>query len=238
MNKLFLLVFGSIILLGCKKSTLSDFSIHGFYRTEQIATVGPPVMYVRNAIITDTGIINNYLRSKNFFNRFTYNSIESAPDSLLLAEFLNNASVKYIRGGWPAFRTGIKNALSGSDLAIQSNDTFTLILDPYPGFRVRCDTLGSIIQKYPGLIFLNIFNGGSGQMAIAKLVDQILLSFENGQLIYHAANYSLSSTAAHGSCTSTGNTYISNIIPDDIETKLLVYDTIVYQAKKIRMVRY
>ncbi len=233
MKSHFYLLYLGILLISCRKE--SNDGLLGLYRTEQIASVSAPVMYVNNAVITDTALINTYLRHHNYLHHFTYSSTLAMPDSLFIIDFLNNGAVRYMSRNSSNYLQGKKVKLSAVEIGVQGIDTSTFIIYQYPPPRVRCDTLNTLISKYKALEFITV----QGPSALVKYVFRQPLSYKNGELFFHAGTYFIMSHPVYqnppGCTIMTGLRGI--IKADHIEASLLPADTIVYQEKKIRMVK-
>ena len=125
-----------VFIISCKKTDIIDSqNLQGNYKTGHIASVMPPIMYIQNAQITDTGIINTYLRNHNAINNMIYSPTQVISDTLLSINFSGNDSANYKYNTNQEFKAK-KIQYSNTEIIIQRFDTLYNSNDP-EGFSVE-----------------------------------------------------------------------------------------------------
>jgi hypothetical protein len=228
-----------ILSVSCKKESNTSRTLTGKYQSASTANVDPAVMYVQNKRMTDTAVINPYLRKKNTIALFTFSSAEPVQDSLLLLDFKNNNTVDYTRRSslFYSFTATLRN-LSPVGFVIENNDSIIVAyINPFSTQNFfHCDTLNNLVLKVSDRYHYNIFTGVPNYTATYIATPRFPLIEENGQLFLPLMTVSLSASFNYsnnsGSCSSSfKNDW--NIPADNIESKLALRDTVVVQTKKV-----
>lgn len=236
-----LIIFSILLLfLGCKKNDYSITKLEGTYQTSNTVLVQAPVMYLQNRQITDTGIINNYLRRHNLSYNIIYTPTQNIQETLLTLIF-KNGSVNYIPKGKT---TPLKASLieySDNEFLIQQKDTFFWGIKSYPERFRRCDTLINSTYKFPH-IYNYIFIPGqfNGYIGYRTHNLQFPLLFKKGKLILplinNIANATWNYTSYQGNCRYAFQN-IMNLKASGIENNLKLTDTIIVQEKSVELIK-
>ena len=238
--KLYLFVFVLIVALAsCNKEFVPDniTVFDGKYQTEKTIYLKPMVMYVQNRQITDPAIINPYLSRHGYSSYFSTASTQTITDTIMAITFGNNDSVSYKVNINPGTYQAKKMQSSASEWLFQRYDSISFIVfPPGPLPKIRCDTLSSFVHKItPITHYVNYITYG-----VHYIVPRFALQIINGELILPmitmASNSYWNYASSSGNCTlGMWNTH--NIKKDNIESNLLLRDTIVVQEKSVKLIK-
>jgi hypothetical protein len=234
MKNLILFLF-IVLLASCSKSN-NEFPVipEGIYQTGNTVYTRPVVMYVQNRLITDTGIINPFLRFYNYTNYFTTNSSYTITDTLLKIQIFNNDSVRMRIGPVDTFCSGHTNRFSPSELVISKDDSYSLRLSNVFGRGTRCDSIEKKISKFPWHIEETIISGFPD--IILTVWQKFPLLFVNGELELPVLSRAVASANASGiRCSAAVNTW--GIDNTGLENILGNSDTIVVQVRTLKLNR-
>lgn len=243
--KQYILGLGIILILSeCKKESNTTEVLQGKYRTTNMATVSPVVMYLQNRKIYDTAIINPFLRSINAIGGFVNSATEILNDTLLTIDFKENNLVEYKQFRYPAVSNiATIRQLNTTEIEIKNRDTLTagysLINDPLNP-KTYCDTLLRLTTKaLPSIFFVDTIYLPNGNIGRLVGVYRFNLLEMNGELslplktIAYSTSYNYSSGFS-GYCHGMLNEW--DIFPaENFESKLRVTDTIVVQTKTVAL---
>ena len=238
--KLYLFVFVLLVgLASCNKEFVPDniTVFDGKYQTEKTIYLKPMVMYVQNRQITDPAIINPYLSRHGYSSYFSTASTQTITDTILAITFGNNDSVSYKVNINPGTYQAKKMQSSASELLFQRYDSISLIVfPPGPLPKIRCDTLSSFVHKItPITHYVNYITYG-----VHYIVPRFALQIINGELILPmitiASNSYWNYASSSGNC-ALGMWNTHNIKKDNIESNLLLRDTIVVQEKSVKLIK-
>jgi hypothetical protein len=239
-------VLGIMLMLSaCKKESNTTEVLQGKYRTTNMATVSPIVMYLQNRKIYDTAIINPFLRSLNATGSFVNSATEIFNDTLLTIDFKENNLVEYKQFRYPTVSNiATIRQLNTTEIEIKNRDTLTVTytdignsLDPYGS----CDTLGRLTTKAsPSLFFVDTVYLPNGTFGRLVSVYRFNLLQMNGvfslplKTIAYGTSYSYSNGFS-GSCRGVMRNEWDIFPAENIESKLRVKDTLVVQTKTVAL---
>lgn len=247
MKLTFTMLFFAVIIAGCQKSDLNPnnttANLQGTYIAGNIATVQMPVMYVQGRQITDTAIINSYLRSYtgyngyNMLNYYTYSTTETISAPISKVVFVNNDSINITFQRFPGSFIGWarKTNLSQTELSLKLYDSTVFYSNGSPPPMYRCDSLSDfIVTKSPFEFYYKLY-GFSYEKIFFTTINLIN---DNGQLYLPLL---VKTTDANlgpnlGACRITSKHDIA-IKADNIENKINAHDTVVIQEKRILLIK-
>lgn len=241
-----LVLFAALVglLSACQKNIDAGTSgnlltLEGRFQSEMTVHLNPMLMYVQNRQITDQAIINPYLTRHGFDSYFSTAATQIRTDTLFTVNFAGGDSAIIKFSFNPNFFQTKKIQNSPSEWVLQRRDTIVTLGDissaPVP---IRCDTLGSLINKIsPVSYYVDIV---PNNQRFYYLVPRYVLQEVNNELslplITSAGNTNWNYPSSIGNCSFRLSDYF-NIKKDNIENNLLPGDTLVVQAKSIRMVK-
>lgn len=242
MKQFLLSVVLIIAITGCNKNIDPDIPVsilvlNGKFQTEKTVYLKPIVMYVQNRQITDPAIIGPYLNRLGYSGYFSPAGTQSITDTILAVSFGNNDSVSYKVNVNPNTFQAKKMQSSASEWLFQRFDSISLIVfPPGPLPKIRCDTLSSFVHKItPITHYVNNVTYG-----VHYTVPRFALQIINGELILPmitmVSNSYWNYPSSGGNCSFvTWDRH--NIKKDNIESNLLLRDTIVVQEKNVKMIK-
>lgn len=237
MKIVFIILPFLLLSTSCKKDEADKTTnVQGTYQTSKTVFIQPPIMYLQNRQITDSGIINSYLRKKGAINHFFYTSTQTITDTLLKIIFGPNDSATLKYKNIPDIIKAKKILSTSNELIIQHYDSVMLSLSSYPETFHRCDTLGKFISKLPLLFHYNLLPPASGQYGYKVITPRFQLFYQNEELqlpmLSSCYNTTYNYPTSMGSCEFTIVDYWI-LKGSDIEYNLRLTDTIVIQEKSV-----
>ena len=153
----YLLLSLFVMLISCRKNEQRDpLILSGAYETINTITVERPVMYIKDKKITDSSIINTYLRHYNFLDSFTYSRTETLNITMLKLKIGNNDSVQFNLKEPSRFSFGdsLFNAkkilLPDNEILIKRTDSSVHFTYINPPGQINCqDSTTSVLKSYP-----------------------------------------------------------------------------------------
>jgi hypothetical protein len=238
MKRLLYLLCLGILFSSCRKNGIEGLT--GNYQTGQTAYISAPVMYVRNAIITDTATINTYLQYHNRSSVISYNQTETVADSILFIQFENDESARYCFGGFPnqfIMRPARKKAVTASILTVEDKDTTVVAILGPPPQGSRCDTVLSLSLKYGGIGYYTFIS--PNQPWLFKYLGRFPLIYENGELYLPRPKFIINNVRQMplGVSTCMAAYIVPGLKVEGIEGLLSANDTLVFQDWRIKLVR-
>lgn len=225
-----------MLLLGCSKDNSgSRITLSGWFDPGNIVYYDAPAMYVKNQVISDTGIINPYLRQKNAIHYFVYTSTATADPVYWSFEFLTNDSITVFDpsgNNTIGFKADIER--NGADILMNRRDSMFIPNASDPLFNTRCSTMVMLGTKYPPRI--NRYPSQNYSVYyptyFLKEIDDILYIPAST----YVANY-INSPGTE-SCQTIQTSNLGNILKESYPVASLeIGDTIVIQQRRIRLTR-
>lgn len=226
------LLFITIVFFSCSKSANDEPAIsNGNYQSASQVSLKRPVMYTHGRQITDSAIINPFLRRYRFDAAFSNNLVEAVSDSILLLKIHNNDSLSCWIRRYRNFRVDYwpcrKTSGNSNEFFVQSYDTVFLPLMTH--VLDGCGYKEDRLCKYPSLIYYRPYLSAYAPI----IIPSFPLVLEGGQLKLPLLSWALRTRNCASYVSGVTNIGRANVV-DSVQLS----DTLVLQEGLIDMIAY
>ena len=234
-QKIFFLLAVAAIFISCKKDN-NSLQLAGQYKPNTNGSVGPVIMYSSQGQVTNAVAIQSFLQRQGVENEFIFSgsSFPIGSNDLFTLAITQNNKVTISAAILTEPRQAEIVDQTSSQLLIALIDSVQSFIPI--GNNNRCAVLYPAIKKINSEKKYTPLPPGSGYSGVFTFRTMFPIEIENGQFTLPLTTFLVSSSTVNNSCMNSASNEWNTFNPDII-TQLQTGDTIVYQTKRVQLLK-